>query len=95
MLKNRCPYVDAALWTPFGERFQEKLHFTGNFLSAEGKIVKIRVSGPADFKQWLECWTILKMVLMGFDQVDDALKPNGFLKVPNLVDVQSFPGICG
>ena len=72
ILKNRNLYAELAIWTPFGERFQEKLHFVGNFMSAGGEVVKIRVSGPGDFKQWLECYTILKMVFLGFDQVESG-----------------------
>ena len=33
-------------------------------------MVKIRISGPEDFKAWMECFTIFKITLVGFDQVD-------------------------
>ena len=63
-------YADAALWTPFGERFQEKLHFIGNFMSPSGELVKIRISGPENFPMWMEFWGVYKTGMLGFDQAN-------------------------
>ena len=70
--KNRNIYADAALWTPFGERFQKKLDFIGNFMNPAGEVVKIRVSGPENFQMWMEFWGVYKTGMLGFDQASQG-----------------------
>lgn len=66
------PYVDMAVWGPFGNRLMRKLVLTGLQLMPNGTLEKIELKGPPTFEKWLESYRLLKTALISFEAVSPA-----------------------
>ena len=47
-----APYVDLAIWGPYGRRTQRKLKFSGLVLGAGGLLHHIQLPGPPNLESW-------------------------------------------
>ena len=54
------PYVDLAVWEPYGRRIQRKLLFSGQVLNAQGILHTVQLHGPPTVCEWQACWAIFK-----------------------------------
>ena len=52
------PYVDLAVWGPYGRRTQRKLRFSGQVLGANGVLHAAQLYGPPSVCEWQACWAI-------------------------------------
>ena len=52
------PYVDLAVWEPYGRRIQRKLRFSGQVLVAQGILHTVQLYGPPTVCEWQACWAI-------------------------------------
>ena len=64
------PYVDFALFGPFGRRALRKLTFVENvFLPDTGGFKKVELPGPPDLEAWLRSWQVYETSLLLLKQV--------------------------
>ena len=62
------PYVDFAIFGPFGRRSSRKLTFVSHVFSAlTGEWRKQELPGPNSFEDWLKCWMVYRTTLMLLD----------------------------
>ena len=54
------PYVDFAVWGPYGSRIEKRMKFRSSFLDVGGEWRTIEVPGPACFEVWEECWEVFQ-----------------------------------
>ena len=54
------PYVDLAVWGPYGRRIQRKLRFSGQVLGASGVLHAAQLYGPPSVCEWQACWAIFQ-----------------------------------
>jgi len=65
-----APYVDFAIWGPFGNRLMKKLKLHGVTFSSSGALVPLELSGPPDIGQWVRAYTCLRTALVSWGAVD-------------------------
>jgi len=54
------PYVDLAVWGPFGRRIQKKLKMSGLVMGADGQLHMSLLYGPPSVEEWVAGWTVFK-----------------------------------
>jgi len=54
------PYVDMAVWGPYGRRIQKKLQFEGMVQQSDGKFAVAKLFGPPSLAAWLEGWAVFR-----------------------------------
>ena len=54
------PYVDLAVWGPYGRRLQKRLKMTGLIMGANGKLEQQQLYGPPNVDEWVAGWTVFK-----------------------------------
>ena len=54
------PFVDLAVWCPYGRRIQRELRFSGQVLGASGVLHTLQLYGPPTVCGWQACWAIFK-----------------------------------
>ena len=64
---GEAPYVDLAVWGPFGRRVQKRLKMSGLIMGAAGKLQQAQVFGPPSIDEWLAGFAVFKTgsVLLG------------------------------
>ena len=63
-----APYVDFAIFTPYGHRTQRSAKFRTYILTAGGYTTK-ELPGPSNFTQWRTCYRVLRTTLIMLDCV--------------------------
>ena len=66
--QDTAPYVDFAIFVPFGQRALKASKFHTYTLTATGYVTK-DLPGPANFTQWRTCYRLLKTALIMLDAV--------------------------
>ena len=64
-----APYVDLAVWGPYGLRMQKKLRMSGLIMGAGGQLVQTQLYGPPNVEEWLAGWTVFKTGAIMLDKV--------------------------
>ena len=54
------PYVDFAIWGPYGNRTERRCKFEANFRDTQGNWKTVELPGPADFTAWEASWEVFK-----------------------------------
>jgi len=67
---DRAPYVDFAVWGPFGCRLAKKLKLHGVSFSSDGTLVPIELAGPPGHDQWQKAYLCLRTALVSWNAVD-------------------------
>ena len=66
-LNHRCrtakaaPYVDMAVWVPFGRKASRANRFRTWIPTADGTYISKEVAGPENFLQWLSSWRVFSV----------------------------------
>ena len=61
------PYVDFAIWGPFGNRLRRKLAFEGYSLGPNGEVHVKELKGPSSFDEWRASYNIFKTAMIMLD----------------------------
>ena len=67
-IQDTAPYVDFAIFVPYGQKALKASKFRSFVLTASGYIAK-ELPGPANFAQWRTCYRLLKTALLMLDAV--------------------------
>ena len=61
------PYVDFAVWGPFGHRIAKKNRLQGVVLGPKGELVPTEVYGPSNYHDWEQCFRVWRsgMLMLG------------------------------
>ena len=62
--EDTVPYVDFAVYGPYGRRMLRKLVFVSWIMSAAGEWSKKELPGPPDFSSWWRSWRLLKTTFL-------------------------------
>ena len=57
---GQAPYVDFAVWLPFGRRTQKSQKFRLYQPLGDGSFLMRELPGPQNLQQWLVCWRVFK-----------------------------------
>ena len=57
---GQVPYVDLAVWGPFGRRIQKKLKLSGLIMGANGSLQQSQLFGPPCLEEWIAGFTVFK-----------------------------------
>ena len=57
------PYVDFAVWRPFGARLGRVLKFQGHYQTPDGTWRARELSGPPTFLEWCRCWAVFAFAM--------------------------------
>jgi hypothetical protein len=66
------PYVDLAVWGPFGRRIQKKLKLTGLVMTASGTLQQAQLYGPPNLDEWLAGFAVFKTGAIMLGEVTPA-----------------------
>ena len=66
--QDTAPFVDFAIYVPFGQRALKASKFRTFVLTSSGYVTK-ELPGPANFNQWRTCYRLLKTSLLMLDAV--------------------------
>ena len=66
---HRGPYVDFAVFGPFGARRLKRHAMTGLLFNAGGLLHKVELYGPPSIEEWLESWQVLGALLLAIGAV--------------------------
>ena len=64
------PYVDFAIWGPFGHRIERKLRLTGQILQSDGTFRHVEIAGPPNLEVWLAAYDVLMTAFIMLDVLD-------------------------
>ena len=56
----RPPFVDFAVWTPFGDQIHKNQKFAVYVPVGNGEYEIHEIPGPESFKQWQACWRVFR-----------------------------------
>ena len=73
---DNVPYVDLAIWGPFGRRLQKKLQLSGMIIATDGSFQNIRLYGPPCIEDWLSGFSIFKTGAIMLDAVTHSTLDN-------------------
>ena len=62
--RHRAPFVDFAIWGPYGKTSQKQRAFTTQALTPKGEWTPKRLPGPATFGEWLRCWAVFRAAML-------------------------------
>ena len=60
LFKTAAPYVDLAVFGPFGCRIASKLKFSGLLMGADGELHVVQLYGPPNVDEWVAGFTVFK-----------------------------------
>jgi len=66
------PYVDLAIWGPFGRRIQKKLRLNGLILSSAGTLHQAQLYGPPNIEEWLAGFAVYRTGAIMLGQITPA-----------------------
>ena len=66
---HRGPYVDFAVFGPFGARRLKRHAMTGMLFNAGGLFHKVELYVPPSIEEWLECWNVLCALLIAVNAI--------------------------
>eukprot|EP00435_Cladocopium_sp_Y103_P040827 s1627_g11.t1 len=67
---SQTPYVDMAIWGPFGSRIRKKLKFQGLTLNKEGDLVQTELFGPPNIQAWKASFQVFSNCMIMLDAAD-------------------------
>ena len=67
------PYVDLAIWGPYGRRIQKKLRMKGLVLQASGRLATSELYGPPNFEEWMAGWNVFKTGCIMLGEISPAV----------------------
>lgn len=68
--QGSVPYVDFAIFGPYGMRILKKVKLSGVMLGRDGSVKSQEFHGPANISHWIASYTVLQNVLVMLDAVD-------------------------
>jgi len=57
---GQVPYVDLAVWGPYGRRIQKKLKLSGFIMGANGQLQHAQLFGPPCVEEWVKGFAVFK-----------------------------------
>lgn len=60
--QGSVPYVDFAIFGPYGMRIMKKVKFSGVMLGRDGSVKSQEFHGPANISHWIASYTVLQNV---------------------------------
>jgi len=67
---DMAPYVDFAVWGPFGNRLAKKLKLNGVTFNSSGALIPLELSGPPSHDQWHRAFLCLRTALVSWGAVE-------------------------
>ena len=64
-----APYVDLAIWGPFGQRTQRKLKLSGLVLGTDGVLQQVQLYGPPDVETWAAGFAVFRTGCIMLEEV--------------------------
>jgi hypothetical protein len=55
-----APYVDFAVWGPYGHRIAKKVRMTGLVIGHHGELKPVEIFGPACVEDWEQCFHVFR-----------------------------------
>ena len=65
-------HTDFAIWTPFGHRNLARQRVQGKVFGSDGKLMDSEQLGPANYQEWLRCYTIFHSACLMLDLIGDG-----------------------
>ena len=66
------PYVDLAVWGPFGRRIQKKLKLTGLVMTSGGTLQQAQLFGPPSVEEWQAGFAIFRTGAIMLEEISPA-----------------------
>jgi hypothetical protein len=71
ILGERCaPYVDFAIFGPFGNRVRKAMSHKGLVFGPNGSLIMEEFRGPPSIVEWLSCWRVFQTAMVMLDAAD-------------------------
>jgi len=67
-----APYVDLAIWGPYGHRTQRKLKLSGLVLGHDGVLQNVQVPGPPNLESWQAGFAVFRTGCIMHDEISVA-----------------------
>ena len=64
-----APYVDLAIWGPFGQRTHRKLKLSGLVLGTDGVLQQVQLYGPPDVETWAAGFAVFRTGCIMLEEV--------------------------
>jgi hypothetical protein len=64
-----APYVDLAIWGPFGQRTQRKLKLSGLILGTDGVLQQVQIFGPPNVESWAAGFAVFRTGCIMLEEV--------------------------
>ena len=77
------PYVDLAIWGPFGRRLQKKLQLCGMVMQADGSFQNVRLYGPPCIEEWVRGFNVFKTGAIMLNAISHATLDNYMKHIVN------------
>ena len=61
------PWVDFALWRPYGKRMQREWKMMSQQINAAGEYVPYIIAGPPDYDAWLNAWRVFSVAMIALN----------------------------
>lgn len=68
--ENSPPYVDFAVWGPYGGRVKKALAHKGLTFNAQSQLVPDEFRGPPSIEHWMACWRVFQTGMIMLDAAD-------------------------
>ena len=67
---HQVPYVDFAIFGPYGTRIKKKLKFSGLVLNKAGELVQSEIFGPSTLSVWKASYAVFRNAMVMLDALD-------------------------
>ena len=67
---GQVPFVDMAVWGPYGGRLYRKNKLRGSVFKSDGSFGSQEIFGPPDIDAWVACWKVFRCAMIMLDAVD-------------------------
>ena len=64
-----APYVDKALWGPYGGRIMRTLAVSGLVMSLDGGFMRLDIKGPPTIEHWEACLNVFITAMVMLEEV--------------------------
>ncbi len=73
-----APYLDFAVWGPYGHRIAKKVQMTGMVIGHKGELKNVEIFGPSSFADGEQCFRVFRTACL----MINAVSLSTFLPVP-------------
>ena len=66
------PYVDMAIWGPYGTRLLRTIKMVGMQIMPNGQLERVELKGPSNYTMWQQCYAIFRTGCIMLDQISPS-----------------------